>query len=364
MEVVFEKQSFCWAVQTVSGALNQRAPKPALQSIHLETRKGKVVVSATDLRIAIRCTIGAKKVVKAGTSLVHGTRIGALLRDVIEEEIHLRVSGGRAELKVGRSSFKLVSQHPDEYPELPDFTSADVSIDTDAFDSLVARTVFATAREQGRYSIHGVSVSASGGEIEFAATDGRRLAVATARLASGEALETCILPPKMLAEVRRAAAEAKKVEFAVGGGRLLARAGDVLVAGSLLDGAFPAYREMIPKERGKLVRLNGAVFASKLRQAQVLTSEQSHAVTIAVDRDHITIEAKSAAVGEASIEMDASYDGEPVTVAFNPQFFLDILPEFGEEEVGVEISGADRPAVLRREGLTYVMAPIRVRAEV
>ena len=120
---------------------------------------------------------------------------------------------------------------------------------------------------------------------------------------------------------------------------------------------------MIPKKRGKPVRLNGTVFASKLRQAQILTSEQSRAVIIGIEGDHIKIEARSSAVGEASIEMDASYDGEPVTVSFNPQFFLDILPEFGDEEVGVEIGGADQPAVLRREGLTYVMAPIRVRGE-
>lgn len=359
MEVVFDRMRLYEAVHAVSGALNQRAPRPALQCIHMETRKGEVVISATDLHIAIRYTVVAKETVKGGTLLMHGTRLGALLRELGEGEVRLRVAGGRARVEAGKSVFHLVAPDPDEYPELPEFGKADVVVAAGDLETLVGRTVFATAQEQGRYAINGVSIVAARNRIEFAATDGRRLAVASAKAETKGKIERCIVPPKMLSELRRQAAEA--VELSVQEGRLLARAGRTLVAGALIDGVFPAYAEMIPKERGKPFSAPASTLASGIRQAAQLTTEDSRAVVMNISRGQIRIEAKSAAIGEASVHVNVKYDGEPVPVAFNPQFLLDVLGEFGDEEIVIEVEGADRPAVLRRKGFVYVIAPVKVR---
>lgn len=364
MEVVFERESLYHAVHAVSGALNQRAPRQALECIHLVTTSdGEVIISATDLYIAIRCAASPKKIVNGGTALMHGTRLGALLRELAAEEVTLRVKGGRARVMAGKSKFQLVAQDPAEYPALPEFGKAAVVMGADVLDTLVRRTVFAAAQEQGRYAINGVSVVAAKGKIEFATTDGRRLSVASAEAETKAKMQDCIVPPKMLSEVRRQATDAGEVELAVEEGRLLARAGRTLVAGTLIEGVFPVYADMIPKESSQAFRVSAAALASGIRQAAHLTTDESRAVVMNISPGEIKIEAKSAAIGEASVHVDVQYDGEPMPVAFNPQFLLDVLSEFGDEEVAIEVEGADRPAVLRRPGFVYVIAPVRVRRE-
>jgi DNA polymerase-3 subunit beta len=361
MEVTFERSSLYQAVHAISGALNQRAPKPVLQCIHLEAKQAEVVVSATDLQIAMRYTAPAKKIAKGGTALVHGIRLGALLRDITDENVKLRVTEGRATVTAGRSSFRLVAQEPEEYPTLPEFRKASVVVRAEDIDTVVRRTAFATAQEQGRYAINGVSVVVEDGKIELAATDGRRLAVASAEAKVKGKLESCIAPPKMLSELRRQAAEASEVEVTVAEGKMMARAGRTVVAGMLIEGVFPVYDEMIPKKTKQVFSASAEGLASGIRQAAQLTTEESRAVVMNISPGQIRIEAKSAAIGEALVHVDVSYDGEPVSVALNPQFLLDVLSEFGDAEIALEIGGSDRPVVLRREGFVYVIAPVRVR---
>ena len=359
MEAIFERAELYEAVHAVSGALNVRAPRPALQCIHFSATKGSVVVSATDLRIAIRRNLSPKKVLKKGDAAVQGSRLGSLLREVTEEEVHLKIDEKLAAVTAGRSSFKLVAHDAADFAELPKIGKPSLTVEADVFDTLVRRTIFATAQEQGRYAIDGVSLLVADGQMELAATDGRRLAVATAKVGKAS-LGPCVVPPKMLAEIAKHAAGVEEVGFRLEGGRLLATAGETLVAGALLEGAFPAYKDMIPAPAKPAMRVGAAALASKLRQASQLTSEDSRAVVMTVSPGSLRVEAKSAGVGEASIEMDATYDGPEISVAFNARYLLDVLPEFGEDEVEVEIPAADSPAVIRTEGYVYVLAPVRV----
>ncbi|MHC4248015.1 MAG: DNA polymerase III subunit beta [Planctomycetota bacterium] len=361
MEAIFERAALYEAVHAVSGALNVRAPRPALQCVHFAATKDAVVVSATDLRIAIRRHLSAKKVVSEGDAAVQGSRLGSLLREVTDDEVHVKIDEKTASVAAGRSSFKLVAQDPADFAELPELKKGALSLPAPILDTLVRRTIFAAAQEQGRYAIDGVSVSVVDGKMEMAATDGRRLAVATAEVGGG-ALGPCVVPPKMLAEIARQTGGAGEVGLKVAGGRLLARVGETLVAGALLEGAFPAYRDMIPAPAEPAIRVGASALASKLRQAAQLTSEDSRAVVITASRGAIRVEAKSAGVGEASIEMDAAYEGPEMSVAFNARYLLDVLPEFGDDEIVVEIPASDRPAVIRTEGYVYVLAPVRVSA--
>jgi DNA polymerase-3 subunit beta len=141
----------------------------------------------------------------------------------------------------------------------------------------------------------------------------------------------------------------------------MARAGSALVAGSVIDGTFPNYREMVPKPSEQVVRAKAAELVSSLRQAEHLTAEDSRAVTFTIDAGLVRLESRSAAVGEASIELAAEYTGEPLTLAFNARFFLDVIGELEADEVQIEIENAHRPAVIRSDGFVYVIAPVRVR---
>jgi len=360
MEAYFNRATLYNAVQTVSGALNVRAPRPSLQCVHFSAKKKEVLASATDLRIAIRQSISPNKVVREGDAAVQGARLGALLRELTDDEVRLKIDEKSASVLAGSSSFKLVAQDPADFAELPKPGKSTLNVARGVFEELVRRTIFATAQEQGRYAIDGVSIKVEDGKMEMAATDGRRLAVASAE-APGK-LGQCVVPPKMLSEIARHAADAEEIGLEVAKGRLVARARETLVAGALLEGSFPVYMDMVPPRAEPTIKIRASALALKLRQASQLTSEDSRAVVMIPSKNALRVEAKSAGVGEARVEMEAIYDGPELSVAFNARYLLDVLPEFGDDEIEIEIPAADRPAVIRREGYVYVLAPVKVSA--
>jgi DNA polymerase-3 subunit beta len=349
-------------VQAVGVALQERTPRPVLQHIHFDIGEGIAVLSATDLELAVRCSLKANSTPDTtGQGLIHGTRLAALLRDSVAEEVTISFDGPQAELRAGRSSFKLSSQDVADYPHVPTFAQAAVSVDASEFATLVRRSVFAVASEQGRYAIDGVAVSVNEGVIELAGTDGNRLAVARGSALGGGSIPQVIVPTKVLSTIRKLCESEEKIEFAVDGGLLMARAGAVVVAGSLIDGAFPRYTDMLPKPSTKVLRVSAAALAAGLRQAEHLTAEDSKAVTFTVAEGVLRLQARSAAVGEASIEIPAEYPGEALTTAFRARFILEAMSELEGDELLIEIEGAGRPAVIRAEGFAYVVAPVRVR---
>ena len=253
MEMLFERDALYEAIHAVSGAISGRSPRPALQCIHVVAAEGKVVFSATDLNIAIRRSVIPKKLKSEGTGLVVGTKLDGLLREALEDEVLLKVDAGEAALRAGRSQFRLLTQEVSDYPELPEFPVAAVVLSGADIDELVRRTVFATAEEGGRYAIDGVSMFVEKGKIELAATDGRRLAVAWKEVETRKAkLERCVVPKDILSRVRSLASSAEIVELAVDRGRLLARAGGLLIAGALIEGSgWASRRRFSPRSSGR-----------------------------------------------------------------------------------------------------------------
>jgi len=364
MEATFDRSSLYEAVAAVTPAVQERSPKPVLQNMHVTAVGDDVVFSGLDLEagVCIRAAVRPASLPRPGTALVHGTRLAAILRDASAQEVSIKVDGGKAEIKAGSSSFRLNTQDPSDYPELPTFPrTGAATVSGPKLAELIRRTCFAAAQEQGRYAINGVALTVEKGQVEMAATDGKRLAVARGPAEGGAKIDLCIVPPRMLAELRRIAQEVEEVSLAVGGGKLLAQAAGYLVAGNLIEGSYPAYAEMIPKRAKEAVRVKASVLAGCLRQAAHLVPQESRAVVLRLAADKLTVEAKSAAIGEASIEIPVAYSGAAMALAFNPWFFLDILPEFGEEDIALEAEDPDRPAVIRRDDYVYVVAPIKLR---
>jgi DNA polymerase-3 subunit beta len=359
VEITFARDVLYNAVHAVSIALQEKTPRPALQCIHFEVKGTKVTLSATDLTVAVRTTVEALRVSGDGVALIHGTRLAGLLRDVPVGNVQLKFDGGRADLKAGKSLFKLTSQAASEYPQLPAFNKPMVRMRSDVFGEMVRRTVFAVASEQGRYAIDGVSLKVAAGRMELAGTDGRRLAVASRSVVGTDDMPQIVIAPKVLSEVRKLSEGAQEIELAVDGGMFLAKGGGTVVAGALIEGAFPKYSDMIPKESGHGFTVAADELAAALRQAVQLTADESRAVTFHLGKGTLRLESRSAAVGEASIEVDVAYDGEPMVVAFNARFLLDVVGEYSGEKMLIDLERPERPAAIRREGFVYVVAPVR-----
>jgi DNA polymerase-3 subunit beta len=381
MKLVAQRNVLYEALGMVAGVVPQKSPKPILQNVLIDVKAGgKGMLLATDLEVGMRVAFTAKGS-EAGKAVLSASRILGILRETPEDaEVTLKVEGERAELRaVGE--FTLVGAPVDEFPDVPEFGEAAMSVPAEELARALGRVLFAVSREQTRYAINGVSMKVSGKELEFAATDGKRLSVATVKVPGKKKppQASVILPSKMVGELVKLAsgrgedakaeeegegrqeAQPSEVELAIDGSEIFARAGACTVVGRLVEGSFPRYEEVVPPAGPNRLKVSVEEFARAIRQASVVTTEDSRGLRFKLTSRGVTIEARSAEVGTAAIPVPGDYQGSDLEIAFDGRYVADGLKVLSAAETVLEFDTAERPLVVR-EGreFTYVVMPMKV----
>ncbi len=371
MRVVADRDVIFKALSTAAGVVPQRSAKPILQNILFDARADdKVELLATDLEVGVRVIFSASKT-KAGKAVLNSARLLGILREAPSGDVELDCTGDRATLKAG-GKFELLGSPAEEFPAVPSFDDATISLPGGDLASALSRVSFAVSREQTRYAINGVSMRVKGKEIEFAATDGRRLAVSTVKLGGKKKAKdaSVIVPSKLVGELLKLAARkdgdeedggGSEIDLALESNEILARCGDVTLAGRLVEGSFPRYKEVVPQGGDKKVEVEVPGLLRALRQATVMTTDDSRSVRFILQGGDVSIASKTPEVGSAEIPLDAKYKGDDLEVAFNPGFIADGLKAMGQPAVILELDAPDKP-LLMREGkeFTYVVMPVKV----
>ncbi|MEC9373572.1 MAG: DNA polymerase III subunit beta, partial [Planctomycetota bacterium] len=239
-------------------------------------------------------------------------------------------------------------------------------------DALISRTLFATARETSRYAINGVLLNVKKNKVEMVATDGRRLALARgAASGGGKDLEvSCIIPTKALSLVSklidtpdehvRVAITDNQVMFAFGDAD---QAPHAILASTLVEGAFPPYEDVIPKDQDKRAVFDVTVLRSGVRRAALLTNEESRGVRLKFSgkgAKGLNLTSRAPEMGEAEIDVDvSSYDGDEIEIGFNPSFLTDALKVVTEAEVVIELKAPNKPGLIKAgSDFMYVVMPV------
>jgi DNA polymerase-3 subunit beta len=237
---------------------------------------------------------------------------------------------------------------------------------------LVARTSFAVARENSRYAINGVLMKRDGKRLEMVATDGRRLALARAALSGGDKdakAVSCIIPTKALGVLQRLiASHDEPVQIAVTDAQILfsfgtaGSPGRAVLVSNLVEGSFPPYEDVLPKDSDKKVTFDRDVIASAVRRAALLTNEESRGVRLAFKSKGKTLElsSRAAEVGEANIRVDVTaYEGDDLEIGFNPQFIVDAMKVIQDPEVIMELKAPNKPGLIKSgTDFLYVVMPV------
>jgi len=362
-------EAFASAIRTVAALAPARSPRPLLQNIRLTASKKKVEMRATDLEVGAICEIVEASVEGETDLLLSAQRLTGIVREATGESVELIIEGERARVLIGGGRFVLQGAEAAEFPEVTAFGERKAfEIEAGELASAIGRVAFAAAREGTRYAINGVFFSGKGKDIELAGTDGRRLARMQRRISAGPAAKAeGILSVKFLSELQKLAAELGEgtVKLAITENQALAKVGTVTLSGVMIEGRFPAYMEVIPKEKGKAAVMDRAAFEAALRQAKVLTTEETRAVSMSFSAGKVKLRSQTPEVGEAEVEMAAEFKGNPLTIAFNPDYLMDVLRAIGGEKVSLELLDSARPGVIREgEGpntYTYVVMPVKLR---
>jgi DNA polymerase-3 subunit beta len=335
---------------------------------------------------------------KAGEVSVVAERFRAIVAAENDEgTLTVETDGDNCHIRGTNAHFRVPAYPAKDFPAMPDFAATVAGTGADpakavftqsaaAMLELVSRTVFATARETSRYAINGVLLKREGKKLEMVATDGRRLAVARAQLtgtsAKGDAV-TCIIPSKALNIFTKLARDPEEnVRIAVSDSRVYfsfeaATAGKdskdsekagtsrAVLSSVLVEGSFPPYEDVIPKDQDKRVVAGRDDLSSAVRKASVLTNEESRGVRLAfTSKDkRLKLSSRAPEMGESEISISLSkFEGDDIEISFNPTFITDVLKVIPDQDVIVELKAPNRPGLIRltNNEFVYVVMPVNL----
>ncbi|MBN2584806.1 MAG: DNA polymerase III subunit beta [Planctomycetes bacterium] len=359
MKAVCDRAILSDAFQMALGVVSQRSPKPALQCVKFETTKKELRLLATDLEVGIRISLTeGMDVSEIGEALLPGDRVGAILKELTSEKVTLAVKDTSAVLETEDSRFAIMGDNPASFPAVPDFgKDGSTELEAETLRGMIHRTIFATAREAARYALNGVLWEVDGKEVRLVATDGHRLALAKGECKGGKSAGkvSAIVPTKAMQLIERSIQNAETVEVQIGEKELLVKAGNVVIYSRLVDGHFPKYEDVIPKDSDKKAKLDTAALLSAVRRASLLTNEESRGVRLAFKAKQLVLSSRAPEMGEAKVTMAAEFEGsdDEFEVAFNPYFLIDVLKVVNGDSVTLQMKSANKPGLIR-EGNHYV----------
>lgn len=366
MKLQCHRASLAAAFQTVSGVVPTRTPKEILKNVKLSAAGGKVTLIGTDQEVGIRYEVPGVEVGTGGETLLPANRVISILRELQDETVNLEVAGDAVWIRSGHSEFRLSAIDPAEFPPVAGFDEKTYHVLSGrAFRTAIRRTIFATDVESTRYALGGVLVELGADKLALVATDSRRLALCEAVCRTEGKVEAAnaapVIPSKAMNLIEKSITDDEgEVHLATHANHVLVRSGNSTIYSRLVEGRFPRYRDVIPREATVTVELVQAPFIAVVRQAQIVTDEESRGVEFSFADGMLTLKSQAADIGQSKVQLPISYTAEPISIVFDARFISDFLRVLEPEKtVRLSLIDGDSAAVLRADDdYTYVIMPL------
>ncbi|MEE9394201.1 MAG: DNA polymerase III subunit beta [Planctomycetota bacterium] len=368
MRFSVQRQAILEAFQLVGSIISSRPMRPILGCVHiLVDDPARVRLMSSDLEITIRFDLPLQAGAELGEVVVPASRVASILREVSTEEVGFETDEtGKLRIKSGRSSFNLLGENPEEFPEMPEFDGDQAfGLDREKLLLLIRKTLFAVAKEKSRFAFNGAKLIIEGDTARMVATDGKRLATKVVAIDNSDNISAGpIVPARALQVFEKAMTDDDEtVRIALDERQIMVKTTRAEISSRLVDGSFPNYTGVIPKETSMSVRFRRDDLISAFRQAALLTSQETRSVRFSLEDGRATLSAQALDAGDAKIELDApDHKGEPFSISFNPDFFTEGLKVMDTDEVEIGLSRPNTPAkILGEEDLVYVVMPVTMR---
>jgi DNA polymerase III subunit beta len=289
-----------------------------------------------------------------------------ILRELTDELIKIEVTSDAIWIRSGFSEFRLSAEDPADYPPVVDFQDEDYYIlPKNEFRQAIRRTLFATDPESTRYALGGVLVELTPERATLAATDSRRLAVmhipAKVQGSAPDGGMQPIIPAKGMQLIEKSLGESDEdIHLAVHANDAVLRCGKTVISTQLVQGRFPDYRKVTPASFQTTIDLPVGPFYSAVRQAQIVTNEESRGVDFTFASGTLRLSSKATDIGQSKIELPIAYDGADLTITFDPRYVADFLRVLDPaSQAQIRIIDHESAAVLAVEDrYTYVIMPL------
>lgn len=368
MDITINRAAFLKGLYLAQSIADRKATTtPSVANVLLRSEgKDTIICAATDLRTSMVAELPAAVKVEGGIS-VGAKHIYEIVRNLPNDEVHfVKSENNWAQLKAGRARYKLVGMSDRDFPKLPDHREVKFSeVPASALAEMISKTIFSVSTDETRHHLSGIFFECDGDKATMVSTDGHRLSKVERKLGGGPVLkEGVIIPRKGVLEIRRlleTVEETCDVGFA--DGNLFVRAKDVVLSVVLVDAQFPPYKQVIPDNNDKAVKLHRMAFLESLKRVSLMSSDRSWGIRMELTKGRLRITSDNPDLGEAQEDIEVDYNQEDLTVGFNARYFMDIIGEIARDNVVLELNGELDPGLLRPDdGRDYigVVMPMRI----
>src|ERR1700730_10512283 len=371
MEITVSKFELLRDLTATQGVVERKTTIPILSNYLFEAAGDKLSLTATDLDLSLRTSCNAK-VKKEGSCTIPARKLHDYVKLLPDADITIKLLENHwVSIRCGRSNTKMVGMARSNFPSLPVFPTAGVvKIPSQVLRSMIAKTGFAIASEESRYTLNGALMVLKPESITMVATDGHRLAhiersVEKFAGVSGE-MKT-LVPKKAMDELKSLldSTDAEEIEFAKDESTLFFRIGQRLLTSRQLTGQFPNYEAVLPKDNSKVIPVNADELNSAILRVAQFADERSRAVRLKLEKGEVKFSASSTESGEWEDSIEAASTGDPLTIGFNAAYLVDFLKAAGSSEVRLELKDAQSAGQLRpAEGddykYRYIVMPMRI----
>jgi DNA polymerase-3 subunit beta len=375
MELVVRKTDLLRELQLFQGIVERKNTIPILANVLLEANGAEVKMLATDLEVGLRSKCTAT-VSKGGSLTLPAKKLYEIIKALPETDVRIEEDKGGVKVAADRFDSRMQTLPREDFPTLPETAgSVSAELPREALRQMIAKTQFAITGEDTRYFLNGALFLLRPDSLGLVSTDGHRLAhISVPRTAKGGAKNKgegeenrVILPRKTLLELGRLLSEGGEgdVLYTRGENHLFFTVGDRLLISRMIDGQFPAFERVIPKNNDKHVDFDRDRLTSAVKRVALLSNERSRAVKFQIDKGKVEIASSSPEFGEAKEVLMVDYAAAPVTICFNAQYVLDFLGVVETDTVSLDFKDEMSQAVLKPVGgdgyeYTYVIMPMRL----
>ncbi|MGB8007985.1 MAG: DNA polymerase III subunit beta [Terriglobales bacterium] len=370
MEITVSKTELLRELTATQGVVERKTTIPILSNYLFEAAGDKLSLTATDLDLSLRTSCSAK-VKKEGSCTIPARKLYDYVKLLPDADITIKLLENHwVSIRCGRSNTKMVGMAKSNFPGLPVFPSAGaIKISAPVLRSMIAKTGFAIASEESRYTLNGALMVLKPESITMVATDGHRLAHVER---AGEKFEgvsgemKTLIPKKAMDELKSLLdSDVETIDFAKDDSTLFFRVGPRLLTSRQLTGQFPNYEAVLPKDISKSIALHGEELGAAIARVAQFADERSRAVRLRLEKGELKISASSTETGESEDSIEVAYDGDQVAIGFNAQYLMDFIKATGSCDVKLELKDAQsagqlRPAESEDYKYRYIVMPMRI----
>lgn len=368
MKIIALKNKLVEALNIIERATGSNPSLPILKNVLVRAQENKLSVSATNLEFAITYLFSGK-IVESGDVTIPCSLLLSLVKNLTSERVTLELKGKKLMILTENYEAGLQSQEVREFPIIPHISDITHSIETTtrAFSEALTGVISATQFSEIRPEISGVFIYRDGG-VYFVATDSFRLAERRFEALKGESIEgvRAIIPLHTAEEALRVFSSIEETALTISFDQtqILFKTTDVEIISRLIDGKFPDYRAIIPKETKSEITVERNELAQALRLVSTFSTKINDVkMEVGEGKKHIEISSSNSSLGENIYKIPIKLKGEPFSITFNWRFLVDGLKAFSGDEITIGVNASDRPALLRDHSdktLLYVVMPLKV----